>query len=390
MEIVNPIKHGLVNDWDAVEKLWDYVFKQHMHINLDEHPLLLAEPSFAPHSQRSKMIELAFEKYDVPATFLCKDAVLSAFAAGKSTAMVVDVGGGKTTVTPVHEGFILQRGLQKSNVGGIMLDRVLEQVMFESKNQSVPPRYLYKRRAVPAPMDGVVGDGVGELDGEYRTSYTTTKLSFPNTSASYHQFMCNRVIQDLKHGACRVADTRSMFEHAMATTTTGTGLSAVSTVPTTDYDLPDGTVLEVGPERMKIAEELFSPTDLLLKQQTNTIVNGIVNDDLVKGFAFNGLPKMIAAAGERVDVDIKKELFNFIILSGGCSLMHGFQNRLSKSIDVPAAFKVKVINALQNERKYAAWTGGSILASLGTFHQMWFSRSEYEEHGASILQRKCP
>lgn len=51
----------------------------------------------------------------------------------------------------------------------------------------------------------------------------------------------------------------------------------------------------------------------------------------------------------------------------------------------------KIVNGgTMTERQYAAWLGGSILSSLGTFHQLWFSRQEYEEHGSSILLRKCP
>ena len=41
------------------------------------------------------------------------------------------------------------------------------------------------------------------------------------------------------------------------------------------------------------------------------------------------------------------------------------------------------------ERKYSVWIGGSILASLSTFQQMWIAKSEYEESGPSIVHRKC-
>ena len=42
------------------------------------------------------------------------------------------------------------------------------------------------------------------------------------------------------------------------------------------------------------------------------------------------------------------------------------------------------------ERKFTTWIGGSILASLGSFQQMWMSKQEYEEHGVAIVHRKCP
>lgn len=41
------------------------------------------------------------------------------------------------------------------------------------------------------------------------------------------------------------------------------------------------------------------------------------------------------------------------------------------------------------ERKYSVWIGGSILASLSTFQQMWITKQEYDEAGPSIVHRKC-
>jgi actin-related protein len=49
-----------------------------------------------------------------------------------------------------------------------------------------------------------------------------------------------------------------------------------------------------------------------------------------------------------------------------------------------------VQNVSNVERKFSTWIGGSILASLGTFQQMWISKQEYEETGKSIVHKKCP
>ena len=56
------------------------------------------------------MTEIMFEKYNVPAFFLCKNAVLAAFAAGRSTALILDSGYNQTTAIPVHDGYVLQQG----------------------------------------------------------------------------------------------------------------------------------------------------------------------------------------------------------------------------------------------------------------------------------------
>jgi actin-related protein 4 len=41
------------------------------------------------------------------------------------------------------------------------------------------------------------------------------------------------------------------------------------------------------------------------------------------------------------------------------------------------------------ERRFAVWIGGSILASLGSFHQMWVSKQEYDETGRAIIEQRC-
>ncbi len=93
---------------------------------------------------------------------------------------------------------------------------------------------------------------------------------------------------------------------------------------------------------------------------------------------------------ESVDVDIRRDLYHGLVITGGGSLLNGLPARLQKELN-KLSLKVKAVaQNSKNERKFGSWIGGSILASLGSFHQMWYSRSEYDEHGASLLFRKCP
>ncbi|KAL2905631.1 Actin-related protein 4 [Bienertia sinuspersici] len=84
-------------------------FRECLLIDPKEHPMLLAEPSSNNQQQRERAAELMFEKYKVPALFLAKNAVLTSFASGRATSLVVDCGGGSTTVAPVHDGYVLQK-----------------------------------------------------------------------------------------------------------------------------------------------------------------------------------------------------------------------------------------------------------------------------------------
>merc|ERR1712179_379653 len=91
----------------------------------------------------------------------------------------------------------------------------------------------------------------------------------------------------------------------------------------------------------------------------------------------------------KCDVDIRKDLYANTVLSGGTTMYPGIADRMQKEITAlaPSTIKIKII--APPERKYSVWIGGSILASLSTFQQMWITKQEYDECGPSIVHRKC-
>ncbi|KAH9722608.1 actin-related protein 4 [Citrus sinensis] len=107
MEVLSPLKDGVVVDWDIVDSIWDHAFRECLLIDPKEHPMLLAEPSSNTQQQRERTAELIFEKYNVPALFLAKNAVLTSFALGRATSLVVDCcdcGGSSNTGFAVDVG----------------------------------------------------------------------------------------------------------------------------------------------------------------------------------------------------------------------------------------------------------------------------------------------
>ena len=104
------------------------------------------------------------------------------------------------------------------------------------------------------------------------------------------------------------------------------------------------------------------------------------------------LPKLVCDAVLGCETDVRRDLFGNVVLSGGGSCFEGMPVRMERELTyvAPPVFKVKVLSAQPSERKLSAWLGGSILGSLGTFHELWISKAEYEEHGAPIVERKCP
>jgi len=135
------------------------------------------------------------------------------------------------------------------------------------------------------------------------------------------------------------------------------------------YELPDGNVITIGNERFRCAEVLYQPS-LIGKEASG------IHDTMFQTIM-------------KCDVDIRKDLYANIVLSGGTTMFPGIAERINKEITAlaPSTMKIKVV--APPERKYSVWIGGSILASLSTFQQMWISKAEYDESGPSIVHRKC-
>jgi len=135
------------------------------------------------------------------------------------------------------------------------------------------------------------------------------------------------------------------------------------------FEMPDGQVITVGSSRFRTPEALFDPS--------------------VVGLESEGIHKLVFDSIMKCDVDIRKDLYANIVLSGGSTMYPGIQERMEKEIKAlaPPTMKIKVV--APPERKYSVWIGGSILSSLSTFENMWIQKEEYDESGPSIVHRKC-
>lgn len=258
------------------------------------------------------------------------------------------------TVAAVHDGFLLHKSITRTPLGGAVLTAAMTAAASaRAPRGELAPAYSFSRREV-APGD-----------------WASTPVDAPGTTASYRVFAVAALAADIKETACRVHD--SPFDAA-----------ANASMPTASYDLPDGTTLELGPDRLNIPECLFQPR----------LLGGYGLDAIASSPDALSLPDAVMKTLAATDSDLRRDPLGAVVLSGGGALLTGLRDRLEREVGEAAytlASKTKVVcpnNTI--ERRFGVWIGGSILASLGSFQQMWMSKAEYEEHGKSLIHRRAP
>ena len=168
------------------------------------------------------------------------------------------------------------------------------------------------------------------------------------------------IVRDIKEKLCFVA-----LDYASALKE-----SYNSSTYEKNYEMPDGKVITIGNERFRCPEYLFKPLEMNGKELPS-----------IQELTYNSI--------QECDVDLRRDLYQNIILSGGTTLYEGIGERLLQEIEnrAPKSITVKVIAS--PDRRFAVWRGGSTLTSLSTFASMWITKEDYDEHGATIVHRKC-
>jgi len=152
------------------------------------------------------------------------------------------------------------------------------------------------------------------------------------------------------------------YEHEME-------IGAASSALEKTYVMPDGQKLTVGNERFRCPEALFQPS--------------------FRGMKAVGLHEHAYHSIMSSNVDIRKDLYGNVVLSGGTSMLSGIAERLQKELTDLAPSRMKVRIIAPPERKYSVWIGGSILGSLSEFRQLCISTADYHEFGPSVVHTRC-
>jgi actin-like protein 6A len=303
------LRDGLVTDWEGVERLWQHALTGTLKVNPTEHPLLLSEPTHNTATNREKTIQLLFERHKPPAIYLAKDSVLTSFAFGRPTSVVVKSGGAYTSAVPVYEGVAMLKGAVRGLVSGDDLsDRLVSKLT--SQGAVLRPRLTIDRRESPFGSGKYV---VGDVDGS---------LLHP----SFRAFWTRQLATDIKARCCRT----SLFPHLIATSQ-----------DTASFELPDGQTVTLGADLVwGLAEQLFTkPGD----------TPGAPHTAGVKAPTMPAPPQetiadLVEQSVSNCDVDLKRELFANIIVSGGNTLWPGFSQRVGRVLGerIPQGVKLKL------------------------------------------------
>lgn len=305
-----PIEHGIVTNWDDMEKIWDYTFNEQLRIDPESRHVMLTEAPQNPKKNREKMMEIMFEKFKVPASYVAVQGVLSLYASGRTTGIVLDIGDGVTHTIPVFEGYSIPNAINRYDLAGRDVTDYLRRLLDDRGHR-----------------------------------FTTSSE--------------REIVRDIKEKLCHLAmdpdDEIKLYRKKNMTRS---------------YTLPDGNVIKIGDEMFRAPEVLFDP-ELIGKE-------------------IKGIDQAVFDSIQKTDIDVRKDLYANIVLSGGTTMIKHLDKRLEKELNIlkPSRMgKVKII-ALP-ERRYSVWIGGSVLSSLPTFENTWIYKKEYDDCGTQIIHRKC-
>ncbi|XP_069784765.1 uncharacterized protein [Narcine bancroftii] len=198
LNVAKPTWQGIIVDWTAAEDLLRHVFDEDLKVAPEEHAILISDPPLSPTTNREKLAELLFERFNAPAVHISYQSALAVYSYGKTTGLVVESGDGVTHTVPVLDGYNILDAIGRMDVGGHNLTTYLMKLL------------------------GEAGNAFHEKD--------------------------RYIVEDIKQKCCFVAvDQEKVAQLA----------DQESLV---DYELPDGHVITIGKERMKCPEALFKPS----------------------------------------------------------------------------------------------------------------------------------
>jgi len=276
LEVSYPIDNGIVRNWEDMEHVWNYTFFDKMKINPKECKIMLTEPPMNPKQNRETMVQKIFEKYQFEGAYVAIQAVLTLYAQGLLTGVVVDSGDGVTHIVPVYEGFALPHLTKRLDVAGRDVTKYLIKLLLLRG-------YAFNRTA------------------DFET------------------------VREIKEKVCYVGYDLEIEKQ----------LALETTVLVQSYTLPDGRIIKVGAERFEAPEALFTPRLVDVEQPGvaemlfNTIQAADIDtrSEFYKHIVLSGGSSMYPGLPSRLEKEVKA-LYLQKVLKNDSSKLSKFKIRI--------------------------------------------------------------
>uniref|UniRef100_A0A8D1XWA4 Actin related protein 3B n=1 Tax=Sus scrofa TaxID=9823 RepID=A0A8D1XWA4_PIG len=141
-----PIRHGIIEDWDLMERFMEQVIFKYLRAEPEDHYFLMTEPPLNTPENREYLAEILFESFNVPGLYIAVQAVLALAASWTSrqvgertlTGIVIDSGDGVTHAIPVAEGYVIGSCIKHIPIAGRDITYFIQQLLRE-REVGVPP-----------------------------------------------------------------------------------------------------------------------------------------------------------------------------------------------------------------------------------------------------------
>jgi len=333
-----PIRHGIVEDWDLMERFWEQCIFKYLRAEPEDHYFLLTEPPLNTPENREYTAEIMFESFNVPGLYIAVQAVLALAASWTSrqvgertlTGTVIDSGDGVTHVIPVAEGYVIGSCIKHIPIAGRDITFFIQQLLKEREMGIPPEQSMETAKAIKERFCYTCPDIVKEF-GKYDTDPAKWLKSYEGQ---------NHI-------------TKKKFS------------------------------IDVGYERFLGPEIFFHPE--------------FSNPDFS-----TSISETVDNAIQNCPIDVRRGLYKNVVLSGGSTMFRDFGRRVQRDLKRVVDYRLKASEDISGGRikpkpiecqvithsmqRYAVWFGGSMLASTPEFYQVCHTKAQYDEYGPSIAR----
>lgn len=333
-----PIRHGIVEDWDLMERFWEQSIFKYLRAEPEDHYFLLTEPPLNTPENREYTAEIMFESFNVPGLYIAVQAVLALAASWTSrsvgertlTGTVIDSGDGVTHVIPVAEGYVIGSCIKHIPIAGRNITSFIQSLLRE-REQGIPPEQ---------------------------------SLETAKAIKERYCYICPDIAKEFEKYDKNPAKWIKKY-------------SSLNHITKQPFDV------DVGFERFLGPEIFFNPE--------------IANAEFV-----TPISEIVDTCIQNCPIDVRRPLYRNIVLSGGSTMFRDFDRRLQRDIQRTVTSRLKLSSSLSQDRiqpkpievqvishhmqRYAVWFGGSMFSATPEFYSVAHTKAQYEEFGPSICR----